>query len=242
MASLHPTAMKSLWRQTLRAAIHLGYPDLCGACGDALFHQEYGICSLCRNQLPYTHFHRVRGNPVERLFWGRLTVVHATALLFFERDGAVRDLLHNIKYKQALVAARQAGRWLGETLADANWEVDSVVPVPLHPNKLRSRGYNQSLLIARGVADTLGIRVLEKGIVRVEATASQTRKSRWDRWRNVATSFAPGAQLLAQPDVRHVLVIDDVITTGATLEACGQALLQSPKPPQMSMATLALAS
>lgn len=235
-------AYQSKWtnvKRSLRALRHLAYPDLCGACNQALYQQEYGICRHCGLRLPYTHFHRIEQNPVAQLFHGRLRLEHASALFFFEKGGMVQELMHNIKYNRGLAAARQAGRWMGEALLEAHWDVDIIVPVPLHRRKLRQRGYNQSLMIALGVHDQLKIPVCTDALIRSTHTLSQTRQSRLGRWENVGSSFSCIES--SRITRKHVLLIDDVVTTGATLEACGMALLNNIDT-RLSIASLALAT
>jgi len=190
--------------------------------------------------LPETNFYREPDNPVAQIFWGRATVEHATAGYFFRKGNRVQNLVHQIKYRGHKEMGVVLGHEMGKTLRDSSFsEIDLIVPVPLHPKKLRKRGYNQSEWIARGVAEALGKPIDAQTLVRRFFTDSQTRKKNYDRWENVGYGFE-----LANTDAftgRHILIIDDVITTGATLEACIHAILSAPET-KTSVATLAFAS
>jgi len=191
-------------------------------------------------ELPATHFHMEHDNPVAQIFWGRTTVEHATAGYFFRKGNRIQKLVHQVKYKGQKEMGTMLGREMGKFLCNSMFsEIDLIAPVPLHPQKLRKRGYNQSEWIARGVADMLEKPVDVQTLVRRFFTATQTRRKRFDRWENVDSGFG-----LIHPDNfagRHVLLIDDVITTGATLEACIHAVLSAPGT-KASVAALAFAS
>jgi len=192
------------------------------------------------HELPATNFHKEHDNPVAQIFWGRVTVEHATAGYFFRKGNRVQKLVHQVKYKGQKEMGTMLGREMGKSLRDNIFnEIDLIAPVPLHSQKLRKRGYNQSEWIARGVAEILDKPVDVQTLVRHFFTASQTRRKRFDRWENVDSGFG-----LTNPDTfagRHILLIDDVITTGATLEACIHAVLSAPGT-KVSVATLAFAS
>jgi ComF family protein len=190
--------------------------------------------------LPKTHFHEVAENPVAQVFRGRLAVENATALFFFEKGEKVQRLLHNLKYNRATEAGHEAGRLLGMQIARAGWPVEVVVPVPLHAAKQRKRGYNQSAYLARGVADSLGVEYQADVLRRRRATLTQTRKSRIDRWLQLSEVFERVRPFPAERPT-HYLLVDDIVTTGATLEACGLKLLEGPGN-RLSIATLAIAT
>lgn len=203
---------------------NLFYPRLCGGCRRNLYTGENYICTHCLMELPFTRYHRMADNPLERMFRGRIPVEGVTSLLFFNRGGIARKLLHRVKYYGDTHTALAMGRLLGETLLDSHFAgCGAVVPVPLHPARQRVRGFNQSSLIAQGVHEETGIPFHDDWLQRVEATETQTRKTREARWENVATAFAAGASFAECSG--PILLIDDVLTTGATLEACARVVL-----------------
>lgn len=174
--------------------------------------------------MPRTGYHTHTDNEVARLFWGRIPVRNATSFLVFNKESRYRNLFHELKYKGQDLIGTEMGRLFGLELQGTPFAgVDMIHPVPLHPDKLRKRGYNQSALIAKGIAEILNIPVMSDLVIRTTETQTQTRKSRYDRWENVRNAFQ-----INYPEAlcnKHVLLVDDVITTGATVEACTEALL-----------------
>jgi ComF family protein len=228
----------------LRRGLHdlagLLLPRRCAGCDDVLRATEQAICLVCLEDLPRTRFTDATDNPVARIFWGRVELAGAMALLHFDKRGLAQRLLHRLKYKGDKAVGRELGRLLGNELRAAQGmpTVDVVLPVPLHPRKERERGYNQSALIAEGVREALGLADHGPLLERVVHTASQTRKGRAERWVNVKEAFRVRDQALLRD--RHVLLVDDVVTTGATLESCVRALQQLPGT-RVSVATVAFA-
>jgi ComF family protein len=220
--------------------VGLVFPKVCLACEQALSRGEDHLCTTCRVQLPYTDYHLLPAtdNPVARRFWGRVPVCHALSYLRFLRRGRVQHLLHQLKYKGHRDVGLVLGRWYGHDLALHNFHFDLIVPVPLHPKKLAKRGYNQSDPFAEGLAESLHIPWDANGLRRLEHTDSQTQKNRVERWQNVAEVFEVATPISIQG--KHVLVVDDVLTTGATLEACAAALLAAGAT-EVSIATIACA-
>lgn len=220
--------------------LSLFYPHLCAGCQLPLTRHEKVLCLDCKVTLPRTDFHRFKENPVQKLFWGRVQVQSSTSLLYFNKGGKVQHMLHQLKYKGNTEVGSLLGKELGSSLKNSELfqNIDTVIPVPLHPQKEKSRGYNQAQLIADGVAETLSIKS-GKQLKRKTFTATQTKKSRYDRWQNVETVFQ-----ISEPELlynKHILLIDDVVTTGATIEACANELLRVPGT-KVSIATLACAS
>jgi len=206
--------------------IALLYPRLCEACGASLHRHEQVLCLDCLYHLPHTGYWDEAGNNIEKMFWGKIRLEHVCALFFFNKGSRYRHLLHKLKYKGRVNIGIELGRRLGRELRSAALyqTVDTVIPVPLHPKKQRQRGYNQSEQIAIGIAEATGWKLDTQTVVRRQFTATQTRKARLERWQNVAEVFAvrhPGAV-----QDKHVLLVDDVITTGATIEACAQHLIK----------------
>lgn len=178
------------------------------------------ICTHCLSALPYTDFHTYSDNPVEKLFWGKAPLKSATSLFYFNKGNRVQRLMHQLKYHKDQEVGITLGRMLGNRIKDCDRfsGIDRVVPVPLHPKKLKKRGFNQSELIARGIAETTGIILDTTTLVRRVNTATQTRKSRFDRYENVKGVFE--LKNFKPSSCKHILLVDDVITTGSTLESC----------------------
>jgi len=212
-------------KRIIQQFIALLYPRLCEACGASLHRHEEVLCLHCLYHLPRTDYWKEAGNSIEQLFWGKIRLEHVCALFFFNKGSRYRHLLHKLKYKGKKYIGIELGRRLGLELKSAALyqTVDTVIPVPLHPKKQRRRGYNQSEQIAIGIAEATGWNLDTQSVCRHEFTATQTRKSRLDRWRNVAEVFAVKRPSALQG--KHVLLVDDVITTGATIEACAQHLI-----------------
>jgi ComF family protein len=220
----------------------LFFPQACLACHEPLVSGEAQLCTACRTELPYTDYHLLppASNPLARRFWGKLPVRYTLSYLRFLRHGRVQQLLHQLKYQGQSQVGNALGQLYGAELAAAGFghEFGLIVPVPLHRRKLARRGYNQAEAFATGLAAMLPCPSAAHALRRTEHTASQTRKGRAERWRNVATVFE-----VAEPSAvtgRHILLVDDVLTTGATLEACGAALLAAGAS-AVSIATIACA-
>ncbi|HAQ65919.1 MAG TPA: ComF family protein [Bacteroidales bacterium] len=220
--------------------LSLIYPRLCFACGQPLFANEEVICFPCRQQLPQTHYHLQPDNPVEQQFWGRCRLNAAAGYYFFRRGSKVQHLLHALKYYHAPEVGITLGKLYGHQLknAPAFASADCIVPVPLHPKKQKARGYNQSEVFAEGLSESMGIPVNNTSLFRVVASETQTRKSRFKRWENVNTIFALGEVEAIRG--KHILLVDDVITTGATLEACVK-VIETIEGVSVSVASIAVA-
>ncbi len=219
--------------------INLIFPVHCAACGEMLMKNERIICSRCIYHLPRTDFHLDQDNPVARIFWGRIRIEQATAYYFFNKGSKFRRLVHELKYLGRQDIGVELGRAFGSELMKSGFRnVDVVVPVPLHKKKLRKRGFNQSECIARGIAEAMSKPIDTLSVIRAIDTATQTRRSRYDRWLNVECVFR-----ITEPESligKHILLVDDVLTTGATLEACATAILEVEET-KVSIAALAVA-
>lgn len=204
--------------------IRLFFPRNCIVCGTPLVDGEEELCTACLLSLPEVHTANSDENLVERRLRGRVPVQHATALLVFHRKNSTQTILHQIKYSSNQKLAHIMGRQLGLHIARSGQfdDVDIIVPVPLHRRKERQRGYNQSLLLCRGLAQTFERPIADGILVRTRHTESQTHKNRIERLENMKGVFAVTDPKALQG--KHILLVDDVITTGATTEACWAAL------------------
>lgn len=220
--------------------LHLLFPHTCSGCGSDLLDKQHTLCLHCLESLPETHFERLVNNPVEKKFWGRLPLQQATAQYFFTAGSLMQQLIHQVKYKGDKELGIQLGRMIGITLKrSGRFGADALIPLPLFPGKEKRRGFNQSDLLCEGIAEQLEIPVLKKSIARPEHTETQTRKGRIERWKNIEGKF-----MLTNPasiSGKHILLVDDVITTGATLESCGLELLKA-QDVTLSIACLCYAS
>ncbi len=201
------------------------FPPFCLGCSGHLVKGEQTLCTNCLSDLPKTHYHRRSDNPVLNRLAGRLPIRNGWAFLKFRKGGVVQHLLHQLKYNNCPEIGERLGQAYGRELAECSSgrEFDLIVPVPLHESRLRKRGYNQSAWFAKGLSDALNVPWDESISIRTRATATQTTKSRSDRWENVRHVFAIRANTSIEK--KQILLVDDVITTGATLEACGRHLL-----------------
>jgi len=204
----------------------LFFPQTCVGCDTPLVYGERLICTACWYHLPYTHAHEDTQNISARQLWGRVHVEAVASCWYFRDASRVKQIIHHLKYRRRPEIGTLIGARYGELLRDAPPfnQADIIVPVPLHPKRLRERGYNQSTFFANGLARSMKLPVVEHCITRRKATESQTHKNRYERYENMLETFAANdAEAFAG---RHVLLVDDVLTTGATLEACANALLE----------------
>lgn len=209
----------------IKDILSLIYPQVCVICPEDLYEGEKFICSECRYHLPRTGFHHVADNPVAKHFWGRLPVEGATAYFYFNKGLKVQELVHKVKYRGKTELGVYLGNMFGAELKTSSFskKINLVIPVPLHEQKQKKRGFNQSFLIAKGIAEALNIDYSADYLIRSVATATQTRKSRFKRWENVENKFeVKNADAMKD---KHILLVDDVVTTGSTLEACARAIL-----------------
>ena len=222
--------------------LHLFYPQLCLACQGQLGNAETLICLECKYNLPKTGFHQVKNNPVSRIFWGRFPFENCSSYLYFEKAADVQQIMHHIKYRGGKEVARLVGLWYGEELSQSLGynDIDMIIPVPLHAEKLKKRGYNQSEWFAMGLSDGMNIPVNTNCLYRIKNSETQTKKTRFKRWENVSDIF--DVKNPEQLKNKHILLVDDVVTTGATLEACAQTILDLNCGTIISIATLAFAN
>lgn len=218
-------ARPGLWASDLLA---LFLPRRCAGCDTGLMRFETGLCLACMEDLPRARFHDDPGNRVEHLFWGKVELQAASSFLLFSSQGMVQRMLHRLKYANDREIGLLLGRSMaGELMVSQRFStVDTLMPVPLHPRKERQRGYNQSQVLVDGMSQVWPLRQAGRELMRVVRTPSQTRRGRLDRWRNVQEAFHVDDPRPLQG--RHVLLVDDVVTTGATLEGCIKALSTVP--------------
>ncbi|MCQ2225221.1 MAG: ComF family protein [Paludibacteraceae bacterium] len=213
-------------RNALDGFTELFYPKLCVGCGEKLFQNEKFICLQCRSSLPLLREHEVPDNFVEQHLYGDPFIESATALMLYEKESVTQRLVHEIKYHGAKELARSFGRMLGRQIREGRFSsVDVIVPIPLHPKRLKWRGYNQSEWFARGLSEEMNVPVCTDWVRRVVETTTQTEKNAEERWNNVQGIFALNPNLpIAEMAGKHILIVDDVITTGATAMACAKVL------------------
>lgn len=207
---------------------HLLYPHNCDTCGSELTPAEEILCGRCMHKLPATRYHMFAENPVQHIFRGRTDIRHALSAYYYEQGSPIQQLIHQFKYLGRKDIAGFMGKKMGHLLQESHWwqDIHAIIPVPLFAGKLQQRGYNQATLLAAGMGSVLQKEVMEDVLYRERPSSTQTRKGRLDRWQNVKDIFTlRDAPKLEQ---RHVLLVDDVITTGATTEACAAALLKIP--------------
>ncbi|HEX6891832.1 MAG TPA: ComF family protein [Chryseolinea sp.] len=206
--------------------ISLFFPKYCLSCDNALVKGENMICTMCMLEMPQTDYHKSRENPLSHRLSYRIPVKHAMALFKFSKNGRVQHLLHQLKYRNHPEIGVTLGRFYGEKMRDESElrsEVDVIIPIPLHPTRKRKRGYNQSAKFAEGLSERLEIPFTDELLERRIKTETQTRKTKLNRWENISGVF--GLKVPESIRGKKVLLVDDVITTGSTLEACSQLLI-----------------
>jgi len=224
--------------QFFKDIYHLFFPKICLCCKAQLLKKENTVCLKCRFELPITNFTEEKENKVEQTFFGRIPVEFATALLFYKTKGISQQLIYQLKYYGHQEVGVFLGDWLGAELKKSKRfvSVDYIVPVPLHTKRLKTRGYNQLTTFGLSLSKVIEAQYIENVLIRKSLTETQTLKQRFDRWKNVQETFHLTDESFF--DNKHVLLIDDVITTGATLEACALQLLKSNNV-KVSIATMA---
>lgn len=230
-----------LFKEMAHGLTHLLFPRLCEGCYEPLMRTEDTLCLACYQAFPHTGYHKIPDNEAAMRFAGRVPYQHVTALAHFVQGGLLQHLLHGLKYNNRKNIGGFLGRLLGYDLLQSSWagHIDLVVPVPLHPSRAAKRGYNQSALIANGLEEVLEKPAMPGCLKRVKATESQVRKSREERVVNVREAFSVTDNRPLEH--KHVLLVDDVLTTGATMESAALSLLKIPGL-KVSMATIGIAT
>jgi ComF family protein len=231
--------------QTLKtiftSAIHLFYPHLCNGCGSDIISTGNLLCLRCINELPYTNEVAHADNHTEKIFYGRIPIESAFSQFYFAKETLIQNLIHQLKYKSNTAIGFYLGTLMGKSISESKRfaNIDSIVPLPLYPDKERKRGYNQATVLCNGIASVLGLPVLNDVVCRQRFTQTQTKKRRTERWQNVEGSFVVTNTTLLQN--KNILLVDDVITTGATIEACSETMLKNTDV-KLHVAALAYAS
>ena len=232
--------MKNTVKYWFGPLFHLFFPRCCAVCGASLIEGEDTICTHCNIDMPRTNYHKMKDNPVERMFWGKFPLERATSFFFYRKGSDFRQVLHQLKYGGQKEIGAIMGRYMASELQASDFfhGVDVIIPIPLHKKKQQIRGYNQSEWISRGIMAVTGIPVDTEAIIRRKNTETQTQKSALERWENVDGIFElHRSEHLAG---KHILIVDDVLTTGATTVACASRLAEI-EGVRISVLTLAMA-
>lgn len=225
--------------QIFNDILNIFFPNVCLSCNSILTQHENTLCSKCVADLPLTNYLKNNNTNMAKVFYGRIKIEHATALLFYHKKGITQELIHKLKYQGYEQIGTYFGNWLGSDLKKNGSfdDIDYIIPVPLHKNRLKSRGYNQVTKLGQGLAFHLNKPYIEDLLIRTNSNKTQTKKSRLERIKNVNKLFYLTDGIFFEG--KHILLIDDIITTGATLEACANELLKT-KNIKISLAVIAI--
>jgi ComF family protein len=225
--------------QIIDAIQHLVYPNVCVICQKEVLNKTNVVCPFCELDFNYTHFESYDIPTIlDKLFWGRVKINKTFALLFFEKNKDAQPILHALKYQSRMEVGCQLGRIIGKKIESNFNDLDALIPVPIHHKKKFLRGYNQSEMIANGISEILQVPVYNNFVVKKENTKSQTKMGKNLRWNNVQEQFLWNKQKLKK--FRHIAVVDDVITTGATIESLAKSILNQDEDIKISIISLAL--
>jgi ComF family protein len=220
---------------------HLIYPSSCLACENELSTNENHICSLCDNDLVRTSFHLFNEpTEIDKRFWGRVQLKRTYSHFYYKKGAAIQQVLFNLKYKNDSAIGEYFGREIGKSIMsiDDFKTADAIIPVPLHYKKEFIRGYNQSEALAKGLSDSINVPVKSNYTKRTKHSETQTKKSRFQRWDNVSSIFAIHKSMKG---LKHIIIIDDVVTTGSTMEALIRSIKDVSPTIEVSVVTLAIA-
>jgi ComF family protein len=229
------------FKNILSDVAHIFYPHLCTGCSTDILGEDSLLCARCVIGLPQTNFAQHAGNPIEKIFWGRIPLAAACSEFYFAKESLIQHLVHQLKYKSNQAIGIYLGELMGKSMKESNRfnNIDGLIPLPLYPDKEKKRGYNQATVICNGMAAVMNVPVLNDVLRRKRYTETQTKKHRTERWENVADSFVLNNEHLLKG--KKLILVDDVVTTGATLEASGNTLLQI-EGVELSIATLTFAA
>ncbi len=218
---------------------HLFFPHNCVGCGSDVIDINNFICLQCINDLPHTNFAMHADNPVEKKFWGRIPIYSGMSEFYFSKASVIQNLIHEFKYKGNKKIGHYLGNIIGLSILNSNrFPVEAIIPLPLFEKKEKKRGFNQSEILCNGIAEIIKIPLIKNNVCRIIHSETQTKKGRLERWKNVEQAFQ--VRMPSMLEGKHILLVDDVITTGSTLEACGSEILKVNNV-QVSVATLATA-
>ena len=211
-----------------KSIINLFFPPVCAGCNSFLLVNEKVICTVCRHDIPLTNHHLNPENDAFKKFYGRIPVLHASALFYFHKKGIVQQLIHNLKYKGQEEIGTTIGQWYAEDLKNIESlvSIDEIIPVPLHPRKLKERGYNQVTAFGKALSCSLDLQYNDSLLIRNVYSKTQSKKNLLGRTEGIETVF--DVSFTEKDHNKHFLIIDDVITTGSTLEACSKVMLKIP--------------
>lgn len=206
--------------------LNLLFPNICIVCGESLHKHEQQLCINCIHRIPKTNYHLATNNPIEKRFWGKVPIHRGTSFFFFQKGSPYQKILHSLKYRRNQEIGELLGKYAAEELLDSVdfSTIDIIIPVPLHPKKYKTRGYNQSECIGKGLSKILEKPIDTTSLIRIRENTTQTKKSVFERYENTEGIFI----LQNQNNLtgKHVLLVDDVLTTGSTLEACVRTLIK----------------
>ncbi len=233
--------MKKFLTQAIDDVLDLIYPRICFCCQEETPTPGENTCLECRMQLPYTNIHKQRTNSFTERFLGRVPLHTGASYYHYKKGGLVRKLIYQLKYHGKKEIGVEIGRAYGRELIDTELykDIDLIVPVPLHPQRKRTRGYNQSDMFAMGLSEAMGIPWKADALKRIKSTSTQTQKGKFERLANMDNVFKVKSESILRG--KHILLVDDVLTTGATMEVCGNRLSEI-RGAKVSMATIAMAS
>lgn len=217
------------------------YPHTCAACAEVIGKNEKVFCAQCQVEIPKTDFHTHDKNQFYERLWGRFPFNYSLSFFWQEKGNKTQHLLHELKYRDRTQAGLAVGKWYGEILSAVRHNIlnaDIIVPVPLHAKKKHQRGYNQSDFFAEGLSESMQISWRADAVARIKETGSQTRKNKYQRWENVRDIFEVKKPELLEN--KHVILVDDVVTTGSTLEGCAKKILEV-SGSSISLITIAMA-
>lgn len=209
--------------------LHILYPEICLGCGNVLSQVGAMLCNSCRSQMPRTHFFEKTVNPIAERFYGRVHFEHVASAFYYDKDSIVQRLVYEFKYAKNEVAALLAGKLMLEEMQQSSWinDIDAILPVPLSPKRKHWRGFNQAERIAQPIAEHWKIPLWTTAVGRIVHTETQTHKTREERWESMQNVFATIAPQSLQG--KHILLVDDIITTGATIETLALEILKNAK-------------
>lgn len=227
--------------ERIRDVFQLFFPETCEVCGNSLRYGEHLVCTDCLLDIPKIHLHNLEHNPVEKIFAGQVPFVRATAFFNYQKHNEYAYLIHKLKYNGRNDIGLFLGEMFGIALQQSGFldDIDAIVPIPLHPKRQRKRGYNQSTIVAKGISNISNIEIFENAVIRAVYTNTQTRKNKEERAQNVKGIFE--VSNASQINGKHVLILDDVITTGATCISCAETILKQSNVKSISFASVALA-